>query len=180
MKRINQKGFSLVEIILVLAMAAIMMSIALPSLMKYYKSYKFEDYASQIDYLVKYGKIYAMEHSTNIGVCVDNSFKKLTIYNIGPDRNVGICQNTNTLCKENNHTAPCVIGKLVIDEKDKDDIILIGSNSGNVARIDPRGILIPSPIGGNICISYNNYYKKVVIHRTSIRIEKNSGGCSAS
>lgn len=171
----KNKGFTLVELILVLAIAGIMLSIAIPNLIKYRKDYIFNDYASQIEYLVKYAKIYAMEHSTNIGICVSNSPKQLTIFNIGPDRGESTCQNTSTFCKDNNHTAPCIVNRITIPE---DYISIIGSNNNSVVKIDSRGIAIHPGAGGNVCTSYGGKYSKIVIGTTAIRTESGSGGCS--
>lgn len=175
MKRIGQKGFSLFEIILVLAIGGVMATIAVPSLMKYYKDYKFNDYAAQMEYLIKYGKIYAMEYSTNIGICATSSPKGLTIFNIGPDRGASTCPNTNIFCKDNAHVAPCIINRITISE---DYISINSSNSGSVVKIDPRGIAIFPGEGGNVCIAYDGKYSKIVIGKTAIRTESGPGGCS--
>lgn len=174
-KDMKQEGFSLVELMIVLTIIATMASIAVPGLMRYKKDYIFNDYASQIDYIVKHGKIYSMEHSTNIGICVTTNPKRLTIFNIGRDRGADTCQSTNTFCKDNNHTAPCIINRITILE---DYVSINGSNNGSVVKIDPRGIAIYPGAGGNICISYGGRYSKIVIGRTSIRTESGSGVCS--
>lgn len=171
----KDRGFTLVELLLVLAIAGIMLSIAIPNLIKYRKDYIFNDYASQIEYLVKYGKIYAMEHSRNIGICVSSANKEFTIFNIGPDREASTCPTTNTLCMNNNHEAPCIINRINISEN---YISLNGSNSGSVVKIDSRGIAIYPGTGGNICITNSIDYRKVIISKTGVRIEKGSGGCS--
>lgn len=172
----KNKGFTLVELILVLAIAGIMLSIAIPNLIKYRKDYIFNDYASQIEYLVKYAKIYAMERSRNIGICVNNNLKTMAIFNIGPDRGASTCPTTNTpLCVNNNHTAPCIINRIEISEN---YISVDGSNYGSVVKIDPRGIAIYPGNGGNICITDGANYSKVIISKTGVRTEKGLGGCS--
>ncbi len=175
MNLLNKKGFSLIEIIITLAIAGMAATIAIPSLIKYHRDYKFNDYASQIDYLAKYSKIYSMEKTTNIGICVTSSPKRLTIFNIGPDRGASTCPNTNTFCKDNAHVAPCIINRITISE---DYISLSASNGGSVVKIDPRGIAIFPHVGGNVCIAYDGKYSKVVIGTTAIRTESRPGGCS--
>ncbi len=174
-RSMRQKGFSLVELILALAVITTLAAIAIPNLMKFRRDYIFNDYASQIEYLIKHSKIYSMEYSTNIGICVTNNPKRLTIFNIGPDRDASICQSTNTFCKDNNHAAPCIVNRVTISEG---YISISGSNSGSVVKIDPRGIAIFPGTGGNICISYDGKYSKAVIGTTAIRTENGMGGCS--
>ena len=131
----KQKGFTLVELIVAMGLIAVMAAVAVPSVLRYYKDYKFDDYAAQMDYLVKYAKIYAMEKTTNMGICVNSSARTLTIRDIGRVRGAGICSGT-------------VIKSMPVAEN---YISLAGSG----ASIDPRGVTI---FAGNTCISYNNKY----------------------
>jgi type II secretory pathway pseudopilin PulG len=161
MKRTSQKGFSLVEIILVLALGITMMSIAIPSLMKYYRNYKFEDYASQIEYLVKYGRIYAMERTRNVGICVNTTTKTFTIRDLGTARGADKCSGSE-------------IRKLSISES---YITIAGYGAlGLGPTIDPRGLTIYK---GSVCISNGTKFSRVCIDTTSIRTENGNGGCSA-
>ena len=175
MKRKGQRGFSLLEIVAALGILTVLTAIAVPNLTKFYRDYRFNDYASQIEYLIKHGKIYSMEYSTNIGVCVTSSPKRLTIFNIGPNRDASTCQTTDTLCTANNHTAPCIVKRITLTE---DYISISGSNNGSVLKIDPRGIAIHPGMGGNVCIAYDGKYHKVTIGTTAIRTERGTGGCS--
>lgn len=155
MKHSGQKGFSLVELIIALTVIATMAAIAFPNLLKYRRDYIFNDYASQIEYLVKYGKIYAMEKTTNVGFCINTTDKTFTVRDIGRSRGAGICSGSE-------------IRRLPVAEN---YISLAGSG----ASIDPRGVTIFS---GNVCVSYNNRYFKVYLSKTSLRTENGSGECS--
>lgn len=151
----KQKGFSIFELILVLGLMAILASIAFPNILKYFRDYKFNDYGGQIDYLVKYAKIYAMEKTTNVGICVNSANKILTIRDIGRSRGAGICSGS-------------VIKSMPIAEN---YISLAGSG----ASLDPRGVTIFS---GYVCVSYNNRHIKVCLSKASVRTIKGSGECS--
>lgn len=150
----QQKGFSLVELMITVALIAILASIAVPALLKYQRDYKFLDYASQMEYLVKTAKIYAMERTTNVGICVQGN--TLTIRDIGTDRGAGICAGND------------VIKTMTVT----DSYVTLG---GTGASVDPRGLAIQL---GNVCVSYNNMHERVSISRTGIRTERGAGGCS--
>ncbi len=153
MKYIGQKGFSLVELLITIAIIGIVAAIAIPNFISYQRSYKFTDYASQIEYLIKYAKIYAMERTTNVGICVSGS--ELTVRNIGTSRSAGICSGS-------------VVSTMTVPES---YITIAGSG----ASFDPRGVAIWS---GYVCVSYNNKYSKMCISKASLRKQEGSGGCS--
>ncbi|MDI6801640.1 MAG: type II secretion system protein [Thermodesulfovibrionales bacterium] len=162
MKKDKQRGFSVVEMVIVVSMITIVSVIALPTIIKFQRDYKFWDYSSQVEYLVKYAKIYAMEHTTNVGICVSNN--QLTIRDLGPTRSANACSGSDNAKKSMN----------ISDHY----ISMTGSNNGSVVSIDPRGVAIFPGAGGYICLSCNNKYFKVSIGKTVIRTEKGSGGCS--
>lgn len=157
----KDKGFTLVELLLVLAIAGIMLSIAIPNLIKYRKDYIFNDYASQIEYLVKYGKIYAMEKTTNVGFCVNTDTKTFSIRNLGTNRNSDKCSGSE-------------VRKITITEN---YITIAGYGAlGLGPTVDPRGLAIYK---GSVCISDGNKYSRICISTTSVRTEHGTGGCSA-
>lgn len=158
MKLKGQKGFSLVELMIVVSVFAILAAIAIPALFKYQRDFKFIDYASQMEYLVKTAKIYAMERTTNVGVCVSGS--TLTIYDLGTSRGAGICTGT-------------AIRTMTVTASDN-YVTLAGSG----ASIDPRGLAIQL---GNACVEYSGRYEKVCISRTGVRTMRGpTGGCATS
>lgn len=165
----KNKGFTLVELILVLAIAGIMLSIAIPNLIKYRKDYIFNDYASQMEYLVKYGKIYAMEKTTNVAVCISSN-NLLTLQNIGTSRSFTLACNASNECTGNNPTTPCIIKTMRIPSSDN-YITLAGSG----ASFDPRGLAI---LTGYVCVAYDGKHRKICINRTGVRTDKEKeGGC---
>ncbi len=152
MKLKGQKGLSLVELLVAISLIAILASIAIPALLKYQRDYTFIDYASQMKYLVKQAKIYAMERTTNVGVCVQGNM--LTIRNIGTSRGAGICTGT-------------VLRTMTVTDS---YVTLTGSG----ASFDPRGLAIQL---GNVCVAYGGRYERVVVSRVGIRTERGNGGC---
>lgn len=152
-KKLNNKGLSLTELLVVIAILAILAGIAIPQLIKYYREHKFWDYASQMEYLVKQAKVYAMERTTNVGVCVSGN--TLSIRDIGTSRSAGICTGT-------------VIRTMTISES----YVTLGGSGGS---FDPRGLAIQL---GNTCVAYSGKNVKMYISRTGIRKETGTGGCS--
>lgn len=152
----NPKGFSLVELMIVVSIFAILAAVAIPALLKYQRDYKFIDYASRMEYLVKQAKIYAMERTTNVGVCVSGSTSTLTIRDLGTSRGAGICTGTP-------------IKTMTVTES---YVTLAGSG----ASFDPRGLAI---FTGNVCVRYadSNRYEAVRISRAGIRTERGAGAC---
>lgn len=169
-KKLNNKGLSLIELLVVIAIISILAGIATPQLIKYYKEYKFWDYASQMEYLVKQAKIYAMESTVNVAVCVKGD-SSLVIENRGTSRDATLACNATNICSGNNPSIPCIIRKMDVKESDKSDIKLAGSG----ASFDPRGLAI---LPGSTCATYSGKFVKIHISRAGISKEVGSGGCS--
>lgn len=159
----KQKGFTLVELLVAMGLMAALAAIAIPNMLRYYKDYKFNDYAAQMDYLVKYAKIYAMERTKNVGICVNSTDKILTIRDIGISRGAGKCSGVE-------------IKRMEVDNNDKGYIELAGDGAfGLGPTIDPRGLAI---YNGSVCITNGTKYSRVYIGKASIRTESGDGGCS--
>jgi type IV fimbrial biogenesis protein FimT len=153
-KILINKGFTFVELLVVIGVITILASIAVPSVMKYYKNYKYGDYIYSMENLVRLARMTAMERSNNIGLCVDSTNKTLTIVNMGVAR-TGIC-----------------IGQVLQTLRIEHDFVSI---SGSGAAFDPRGFAI---FTGNVCITDGEKFYRTVISRFgAIRIEKGNGGC---
>ncbi len=158
---LNKKGFSLVELIIAAAILSIMAIIAVPNLLEYRKTYIFNDYASQMDYLVKYSKIYAMERTRNVGLCVNTATKTFTVRDLGTSRGADKCSGS-------------VIRQMSVSES---YITLAGYGVfGLGPTIDPRGLAI---FDGSVCISNGAKYSRVCLRKASIRTESGDGGCSS-
>lgn len=153
-KKLNNKGFSLVELMVVIALITILSAVAIPQINKFYRTYKYIEYTSSMENLVRWAKMTAMERSINVGLCVDTTNKVLRIVDMGTNR-TGICTGTdlNTLRIEH-------------------DFVSIG---GSGSAFDPRGFAI---FTGNVCLTNgSSYYKAIISRFGAIRIEKGSGNC---
>ncbi|HOG82214.1 MAG TPA: prepilin-type N-terminal cleavage/methylation domain-containing protein [Smithellaceae bacterium] len=149
------KGFSIIELLVVMGIMAILSAIAVPSLTSYYRSYKYREYAYSMETLVRWSRLTAMEKTANIGLCVDRAQKTLNIVDMGASR--------SDVCRGN------TLKRFTIE----DDFISI---KGSSAAFDPRSFAI---YAGNVCLMSDSKFYKVVISRFgAIRIERGKGECS--
>ncbi|GEM_PF-578157 len=154
LKNINIRGFSVVELLIAIAVIAILAAVAVPQIQKTYRIYKFNEYAYSMESVIKWARLTAMQKSINVGVCRQGN-NRLEIKNMGSDRS-NICNGE--VLKQFNIT--------------DNFVSLHGSGSG----FDPRGFSISV---GDICATGNTRFHKALISRFgAIRVEKGSGGCS--
>ncbi|MFO0751902.1 MAG: prepilin-type N-terminal cleavage/methylation domain-containing protein [Thermodesulfovibrionales bacterium] len=154
----GQEGFSMIEMVVAVAIASVITAIAVFNLSKFIKQYRFDSTAANMENLVKLGKIKALEFTSNVGICVDTASKQVSVRNLGTSRSAGICTGSAFQGASMSVT--------------EDYITLAGSG----ASFDPRGLAIFS---GYVCVSYNNQYQRVCISKTGIRTEGGQGGCSS-
>jgi type IV fimbrial biogenesis protein FimT len=157
--RATSRGFTLVEMLIVLLIATLILAIAINNFPKQRKIYTYQQYISELETAVRMAKLRAVERSINVSVCpVNNS---VVVYDKGSDRSSPCDGNGN------------IIYTINIDNS----IATVGSNSVGFS-FDPRGLGI---IGGNICIQSadGSMYYKISVQSLSgrINIEKGSGGC---
>lgn len=149
------KGFSIIELLVVMGIMTILVTVAVPSLNAYYRNYKYREYIYSMESLIRWSRLTAMERTANVGLCVDSTHKRLNIVNMGAGR--------SDACK----------GDTLNHLKIEDDFVSI---KGNGAAFDPRSFAI---FTGNVCITGDtNYYKVVISRFGAIRIERGKGECS--
>lgn len=152
-------GYSIMEFLIVMAIIGILATISIPYLSKYFRFYKYENYASQLELLVRQAKILAMTKSINIGVCVEDE-KTIKLIDKGTERGGGICSGNQT--------------KILKIKPEESSYIRF---EGSGFSLDPRGFAI---LNGNVCVENsetNDYFLICVSRFGGIRTQKGSGGC---
>lgn len=157
----NSKGFSLIELMVVIILISILSVAGVAMFTRQMKDHKLIQYAGNMEYLVKYAKMAAIERTTNVEICISNNI--LTIYNLGTTRpNAKVCAGTQ-------------MNGMSIDNAD-----VSGSHitlSGTSVSVDPRGFPIYPPDGGNVCVSNEGQYFKVYVQKTGVRTQEGAGRC---
>lgn len=143
-------GFSLVELIIGVAIFAILAAIAVPNLFKYKKVYEIEDLASKIDYSIKIGKIKAMERTRNTGICIANN--TLSVNDIGTDRGAAACSGTTLF--QHSMTGATI--------------------TGTSHKFDPRGVMIKDGLTLPLatCIKNDSGSFRITTYMTSTMMKK--------
>ena len=143
-----QRGLTLIELLIVLALVGVLSAIAIPNIMEYYKNYKYQQYVLEVERTLGWARMVAMERSINVGICVQNN--QLTIHNMGTRRS-GICNGE-------------VIKGVVIEE----NYIQLSASGGGTA-FDPRGFAIFTStiriIKDNQCTCYTTQPLRGLIRR---------------
>lgn len=157
------KGFSIIEFLIVIGILAILASIGFPSIKKLYRVYKFNQYAFELENVVKWAKITAMEKSSGVSICLNGN--EIRVYDEGPLRNPSCSESENTKLLRIIRINDTWITPRISVALDRSGLMF-----------DPRGLAI---YGGNICITDGERYFKAVLQsdRGAIRIEGGSGRC---
>ncbi len=142
---------------------AILASIAFPSIKKLYQVYKFNQYTFELESIVKWAKVTAMERSSGVSICLNRN--EIRIYDEGPLRNPSCSESENTKLLRIMRINDTWITPRISVALDKSGLMF-----------DPRGLAI---YGGNVCITDGERYFKVVLQsgRGAIKIEGGIGGC---
>lgn len=77
---VGTAGVSLVEILVVLALFVILAGIAIPQITKYYRTYKFNRYVSEVESTIKWARLVAMERGVEVHLSLEGAGSELRIY----------------------------------------------------------------------------------------------------
>ena len=168
----KERAYTLLEILIIVALLLIFLSIGIPMVIKMYRTYKFKNYAIQLQSLANLARVKAIEKGDYIWICLEKAgFTdvcsegncKVTVYDVGS------C-NSLTDCAQKS-----VIGTMVIPESwvELSKSTALGATC---LIFDPHGV---AKINGSICISNGkNFYKLILQQGRSIINETTGpGGC---
>ena len=168
-----RKGFSLIEVLVVIVLIVILLTTAIPSLQKFFKIYKFNNYAFELENLIKWAKIVSMARTSHIWICVESNNNLVTACSGEQDCKV-LVYDVET-CR----TKDCSNRKLLKSISIEDNWVNVKispSSSFKCLVFDPRGIALT---GGNICITENTRYYKFILqtNRGFIKVKSGEGTC---
>jgi len=155
----KKKGFNLVELLIIITVLLILSGIGFYHFGSVYKREELKKYAGILEYFIKEARMYAIQKSVNVGLCVSDN-QTVQMINMNTQRG-DPC--SGEIVKKFSVEPPFIIKKSVALNR-------------NGLAFDPRGTAIYS---GNICIQGNDYYYKFILStgRAFIRKESASGTC---
>lgn len=153
----KKRGFSLVEIVVVLGILAIMMYIFAEPALRWYYQYELYKEAQRLNYALNYAKNYAISNSVYTSLCISNN--SIQIYNNGLYLN-NPCAGTLI----QNYTLPNY------------ESYISYTQSQNAISFDARGL---SSQNGNVCVyaSNINMYYMMCVSYAGIRETSGTGYC---
>jgi prepilin-type N-terminal cleavage/methylation domain-containing protein len=157
----NSRGFSLVEALIVIVILGVMAAIAIPNYAGQIREQRLIEYFGQVDYLAKYARVYTMEKTSNVNICVSSAQVVL--------RDIGTARPATA-------SSACGSGSAVIT------VDLTGTGltaTGTTVALDPRGLVIEPATGGGVCLADGRKYRMVIVGVTGARTQEGSGGCPA-
>ncbi len=153
-----EKGFSLIEALIVVVIMGVVAALAIPLYNQSIKDHKLTKYGNNLEYFIKSAKIMAMEKTTNTGICIDSS-TKVILYDMSTSRGGGVDSGTAVTS---------------MDVESYDASGFNTSFTGSGGSFDSRGLAIAT---GSACVSNGIKYYKVFISRTGLRTQKSTGAC---
>lgn len=170
MKNKDSRGVTLVEVLLVVAIIAILSNIAMYSYNSLRHTYVFQQYASTLEISIKRAKSHAMERSSFVSVCVKQNEGKVEIRDAGAD----VDPSSLISCERGS-----VINIISIDGSDLSYLRFTG---GNFA-FDPRGFAHFPTNNNYVCLSSLKSNKYVMVCPSkfgAIMIKRGNGSCPAT
>jgi len=168
-------GYTFLEVFVILALILIFLSIGIPMMIKVYRTYKFKDYAAELQSLANYAKVKAIEKGDYVWICLEENSKftdvcsgghcKISIYDVGSCSNVTDCANKK------------LIKSLLISDS---WVELSKSNTfpkgASCLIFDPKGLALTS---GDICVSNGKKFYKLILQNGKSLINETTGpgGC---
>jgi len=173
MKGKGEKGYTFLELLIIIALILIVLSVGIPMFVKFYKTYKFNKYGMELKNIVEWARAKALENKSYVWVCLEDTGYvdvcngegcKISVYNM---RN---CNGTK-----------CVQGTLLKTLPINDTWVTIKRSTLTPSTYEcfvfnPKGLAITS---GDLCITNGkNYYKVILqIDRGLITESAGSGEC---
>lgn len=128
----TKNGFTLSELLVILFIIGILLSISIPSLMSYYRTYKYNEYVVKVESTLKWARFRAIERGVNVGICLNN--QALTAVDVGRVR-VITCNET-------------AIMSVNIESSDQNFVRFEGVNLP--IGFDPRGLVFSNQSNSSI------------------------------
>ncbi len=154
-------GFSLIEVMLVVILLAILSVGGVAMLKPMLADQKLIKYGTQMEYMVKYARLHAMEKTVKVGICIAGN--QLTLYDLGTNRDSTVCGTSGQR-----------IMSMAVESDDlSSGITLIGSS----VSVDPRGLALYPGTGGNACVTNGRKYYKTTVGVAGVRTKQGTGTC---
>jgi prepilin-type N-terminal cleavage/methylation domain-containing protein len=163
---VGTSGFSLVEVMMVVILLAILSVSGVALLIPMLSDQKLVKYGTQMEYMIKYAKLHAMEKTVKVGICVSGN--QLTLYDLGTVRDSTVCG-----------TSGQKIMAMTVEAGDVSSGITL---TGSSVSVDPRGLALYPGTGGNGCVSNGRKYYKTTVGVAGVRtqqgtVQPNTTGC---
>ncbi len=144
-------GFTVIEALTVIAIIAILALISMPVWSKFYRAYKFNEYAYTIEALIRWAKITAIERSIHTEICLENNngLPAIVVKDAGTSRGCR-CEGT-------------VISRVSIEDSWV-TVSVNGSFGKECVNFDPRGLAV---LGGTVCIRSDDGREYAIVLQSS-------------